>query len=612
MRVASLPAFGDYNMAKDVQIKKLDPRIWGRMVRRAREFYPRFGRLGVLMVLVAALDATFPLLYGRAVDRFIAAGAFTGIWGFAGLFLGLTGLLAGTVYLLVAIAGRIEYDLMARIRTQTFEHLQRLSMNYYDRTPAGWLITRLTSDIQRLGETVAWGLVDIVWGVAIMIAVAVAMLLINVRLALLVLAVMPPLAIVSYWFQVRILRTQRRVRRLNSEISASYTEGIAGVPTSKSLVREDANLDEFRGLAGRMRNESIRAATWTALYMPVVLFLATIGTTVAVVVGGIGVRDGAVTLGTVVTFVSYSVQFFEPVREVARVLGEFQAAQSAAERIDHLLEEKPGVVDLPEIEAVYGGVLQPRIEGFPPVTGAISFNDVSFAYDPAEPVLDRLILDIPAGQSVALVGETGSGKSTIVNLVSRFYEPTEGTILIDGVDYRERSISWIQSNLGYVLQTPVLFSGTIRENIRYGRLEATDEEVERAAAMVAADEVIRALPGGYERVVGESGAGLSVGEKQLVSFARAVLADPPIFILDEATSSVDTDTEMRIQRAITTLISGRTSIMIAHRLSTIRHADRILVLTNGRVVEDGPHDTLIQAGGPYARLYEEQFAALSS
>jgi len=595
-------------MVRDTEIKRLDPRVWLRMIRRAREFYPRFGRLALVMVVVAALDASFPLLYGRAIDRFVAAGSLEGIVGFSLLFAGLTALLSLTVYLLVSIAGRIEYDLMARIRSDAFAHLQRLSMNYFDRTPAGWLITRLTSDVQRLGETVAWGLVDVVWGVAIMIAIAVAMLIINARLALLVLTVVPPLAVASWWFQKRILRTQRRVRRLNSEISAAYTEGIAGVPTSKTLVREDANLEEFRGLTGRMRGESIRAATYTALYMPVVLFLATIGTAVAVVAGGLGIRTGAVTLGTVVTFVSYSVQFFEPVQEVARVLGELQAAQSAAERIDHLLEEQPRVTDRPEVTQTYGDILAPRREAFVPVRGTITFETVTFSYNPEQPILEGLSLEIPAGQSVALVGATGSGKSTIVNLISRFYEPTGGRILIDGVDYRDRSISWIQNNLGYVLQTPVLFAGTIRENIRYGRLQASDAEVERAAAMVAADELIRALPGGYDHEVGEAGAGLSVGEKQLVSFARAVLADPPIFILDEATSSIDTDTELRIHQAITTLISGRTSIMIAHRLSTIRHADRILVLDHGQIIEDGTHAALISAGGHYARLHEEQFA----
>jgi ATP-binding cassette subfamily B protein len=354
-----------------------------------------------------------------------------------------------------------------------------------------------------------------------------------------------------------------------------------------------------------MRTQSVRAAIYTALYMPVVLFLATIGTAIAVVAGGLGVTTGAVTLGTVVTFVGYSVQFFEPVREVARVLGEFQAAQSAAERLDQLLQEQPTVVDRPTVTATYGDIVHPNLSVFPPVRGEIQFLDVSFSYTRGQPVIEKLSLTIPDGQSVALVGETGAGKSTIVNLVGRFYEPTDGQLLIDGVDYRERSISWIQTNLGYVLQTPHLFRGTIRENIRYGRLDATDREVEEAAAIVAADDLIRALPGGFEYEVGESGSGLSVGEKQLVSFARAVLADPAIFVLDEATSSVDTDTEIRIQRAITSLVHGRTSIMIAHRLSTIRHADRILVLEHGRVIEDETHDELLSAGGAYTRLHAE-------
>lgn len=591
----------------ETKVRRIDPRLWARMIRRARFLHGRFGWITLVMILVAATDAMFPLLYGRAIDRFVAAGSLDGIVGFTGAFVGLAVVQALLIYLLVAIAGRIEFDLMGRYRADAFRHLQRLSMDYFDRTPAGWLITRLTSDVQRLGQTIAWGLVDVVWGVAIMIALAIAMLVIDTRLALLVLSVMPPLAVASYYFQKRILRTQRRVRKLNSEISAAFTEGIAGVATTKTLVRETAGLAEFTALTGRMRAESIRAALYTALYLPVVLFLATIGTAIAVVTGGMGVRAGSITIGTVVTFVSYSVQFFEPVREVARVLGELQAAQSAAERIDHLLQEDPSIVDRPAVTERYGDVLAPELAAFEPARGSIRFERVSFAYNPAEPVIPELELDVPAGQSVALVGATGAGKSTIVNLISRFYEPTSGRILIDGTDYRERSISWMQSQLGYVLQTPQLFRGTIRDNIRYGRLDAGDDEIEAAARIVAADEVFRSLPDGYDHEVGESGQGLSVGQKQLVSFARAVLADPAIFILDEATSSIDTDTELRIQAAITSLIAGRTSIIIAHRLSTIRHADRILVLEHGRIVEDGNHATLLAQGGAYAQLNAEQF-----
>ena len=588
---------------------RIDPRLWLRMIRRATSLRRRFGSITVIMILVAAVDAMFPVLYGRAIDRFVAVGSLEGIVGFSLTFVGLAAVQAVLTYLLVAIAGRIEFDVMGHYRADAFRHLQRLSIDYFDRTPNGWLITRLTSDVQRLGQTIAWGLVDVVWGVAVMVALGIAMLVIDTRLALWVLSVMPPLALASCYFQKRILRTQRRVRKFNSEISATFTEGIAGVVTTKTLVREAEGLTEFTALTGRMRTESIRAALYTALYLPVVVFLATVGTAVAVVVGGVGVTLGTITIGTVVTFVSYSVQFFEPVREVARVLGEFQAAQSAAERIDHLLRQDPTVVDRPEVTERYGDVLSPNLAAFEPAQGAIHFERVSFAYHPAEPVIPELDVVIPAGQSVALVGATGAGKSTIVNLIGRFYEPTSGRILIDGVDYRERSISWMQHQLGYVLQTPQLFRGTIRDNIRYGRLTATDDEIEAAARMVAADEVFRSLPGGYDYTVGESGQGLSVGQKQLVSFARAVLADPAIVILDEATSSIDTDTELRIQAAITSLIGGRTSIIIAHRLSTVRHADRILVLAGGRIVEDGTHATLLAKGGSYAQLHAEQFRA---
>jgi len=585
--------------------QRFDYRIWIRLLRRAREFRGTAIALGVVMLVVGATDALFPLLNGIAVDRYIQSGSLSGIGNLIIAYVALALAQAFLVWLLIVYAGRMEMGLMYRFRQDGFTHLQQLSIGYFDRTPVGWLMSRLTSDVQRLGETVAWGLVDILWGLAMMLAVAVAMVILNPGLALLVLTVVPPLALVSYYFQKRILGAHRSVRRLNSEISASFSEGIAGAVTSKTLVREAENLQEFTQLTGRMRTAAIRAAVFSALYMPVVLLLGSVGTTIALMAGGARLEGGTVTVGVIVAFVGYTVQFFEPVREVARVLTELQSAQSAAERIAGLLETEPEIVDSPEVVERFGSVLNPRRNDWPRAQGAVAFDRVSFHYRDGRPVLRDFTLTVAPGESIALVGETGSGKSTIVNLIGRFYEPVAGRILIDDTDLRARSQSWIHSQLGYVLQTPQLFRGTVRDNIAFARTDATEEEVIAAAQMVDAHEMIMALSGGYDHELGEGGSGISTGQKQLISFARAVLADPRIFILDEATSSIDTETELRIQHAIHSMMEGRTSFIIAHRLSTVRHVDRILVLEDGVVIEEGSHEELAAAGGRYSDLHRE-------
>jgi ATP-binding cassette, subfamily B, bacterial len=584
---------------------------WIAVLRYARDHWAIMGRLALVMIVVGALDALFPLLNGIAVDSFLVPQSTRGLGGFLGIYAATAGLISFLIWYLIVLAGRIEMGLMHTFRRVSFEHLQHLSVSWFDRTPTGWIMARLTSDVQRLGETIAWGLVDVVWGIAMMIAVAVAMIVINARLALLVLLVVPPLALASFWFQRRILRAHREVRRLNSEISAGFNEGINGTATSKVLVREEENLREFSRLTGSMRSAAIRAALFSSLYMPVVLLLGSTGTAIALVSGGHRVASGSATLGTVVAFISYTILFFEPVREVARVLTELQSARSAAERIMTLLAVQPEIVDSPEVEARFGTVLAPRRSSWPPCGGAVEFENVSFAYPGGEQVLSDFNLRVNSGEVVALVGETGSGKTTIVNLVSRFYEPDSGRVLIDGEDLRKRSRSWIHAHTGYVLQTPHLFRGTVRDNIRYGREDADDQEIRQAAVLTAAHEIIEALPEGYDHPVGEGGAGLSTGEKQLIAFARTLLADPSIFILDEATSSIDTETELRIQRATRTMLQGRTSFVVAHRFSTIREADRIVVLEKGRILETGTHRRLLQAGGAYAALYREQFNTAS-
>lgn len=587
--------------------KQFDMGLWRKLLRYAKPYQKHLIALGIVMVLVASLDAFFPQMTRIVIDRFIVPGTLEGIGWYAAGFGALVAVQALNVFALIYLAGKIEMGIVYDLRRAGFHHLQRLSFSYYDRTPVGWLMARMTSDAQRLGEVISWGLVDIVWGSTMMIAIAGFMIGMHARLALVVLSVVPILGVISVFFQRRILKEQREVRKTNSRISGAYNEGIMGAKTTKTLVREEENLSEFRELTSKMRSSSIRSAVLSALFLPVVLTLGSIGTALALWLGGLQVAAGALTFGVLAAFLSYTVQFFEPVREVARVFAELQSAQASAERIMSMLDTEPEIVDSEDVETRFGTATAPMIGHLPRMRGEVEFRDVTFRYKEGETVLENFNLHVRAGETIAFVGETGSGKSTIVNLACRFYEPTEGTILVDGHDYRERSVHYHQSHLGYVLQAPHLFSGTVRDNIRYGRLEATDEEVEQAARLVSAHEVIAKLENGYDTEVGEGGGMLSVGEKQLVSFARAVLADPVIFVLDEATSSIDTETELLIQSAIERVLHDRTSFIIAHRLSTIRSADRIIVLQNGVILEEGTHDELVAEGGYYYRLYTNQF-----
>ena len=587
--------------------KHFDFGLWKKLLQFIYPYKKQMILLGFFMIGLAGVDIIFPLMSKYAIDHFIVPGSTDGILIFGLIFALLIVIQAGNVWFFIIIAGRIEMWLCYDIRKKGFQHLQELSFNYYDKTPVGWIMTRMTSDSQRLGETISWGLVDLVWGFTMMFGISIVMLFLNWKLAFITLTVVPVLVIISLFFQKRILKAYRKVRKTNSKITGAFNEGIMGAKTTKTLVREDENLKEFQVTTNQMYSSSVKAAIFSALFLPAVLTLGSIGTGLALWFGGEGVILKTISYGTLVAFISYTVQFFEPVRELARVFAELQNAQASAERIISMMEEKPDIKDGSEIIKIYGDILQSKKENWPDIKGDISFNDVSFAYKDGESVLDRFALVIKAGETIALIGETGSGKSTIVNLACRFYEPTKGEILIDGVEYRKRSLLWLHSNLGYVLQTPHLFSGTIKDNIRYGCLEANDEDIIRSAKLVNAHNFIMKLEKGYDSEVGEGGSLLSTGEKQLISFARAILADPKIFVLDEATSSVDTETEKIIQEAIHKVLKDRTSFIIAHRLSTIRSADRILAIHNGKIIEQGNHHELIKQKGYYYRLYTNQF-----
>ncbi|MCK4576546.1 ATP-binding cassette domain-containing protein, partial [candidate division WOR-3 bacterium] len=485
--------------------KRFDWELWRKLLLYLKPYKKHLTVLGIVVIILAGIDTVFPLLTRYAVDEYIVPKSLDGLWRFGLLYLFLVITQAGVVWLFIAFAGKVDMGLCYDIRRKGFQRLQELSFTYYDRTQVGWLMARMTSDISRLGDTIAWGLVDMIWGVTMMIAMVAVMFYLNWKLAFITLSIVPILVIISLYFQRKILKSYRLVRKTNSRITGAFNEGITGARTTKTLVREKENLGEFKVLTGEMYGSSVRAAILSSLYLPAVLTLGSIATALALWFGGEGVLAATISYGTLLAFISYTVQFFEPVRELARIFAELQSAQASAERTLSMIETEPDIKDRSEIVESYGDIFKPKKENWPDIKGDITFCNVSFAYKDGEKVLENFNLDIRAGDTIALVGETGSGKSTIVNLACRFYEPTEGAILVDGVDYRERSLLWLHSNLGYVLQTPHLFSGTIEENIRYGKLNATDKEIENAAKIVNAHGFIMQLEDGYQTEVGEGG-----------------------------------------------------------------------------------------------------------
>ncbi len=587
--------------------KRFDLSLWKKLLRLAKPYHRNLWMVVVFMTVSAIIDVALPMMNSYAIDNYIAGHSMAGIGWFVAGYIALVTIQVFNILGFLKQCGYVECGVCYTIRRLGFQKLQELPFSYYDRMPVGYLMSRLTNDTQRLGDTIGWSIVDLCWGAVFLVACSVQMFILNWRLTLVVLLVFPPLAVISWKFQKGILQAYRQVRKRNSQITAGFNEGIMGAKTTKTLVREEMNIEEFTQVAGEMRRSSVKAATLSALFLPIVVSLGSLATAYALWKGGYEVLGGVMTLGVLQVFINYTVQFFQPVRDIARIFAELQSAQAAAERVITLLETEPDIVDSPEVVARFGDNFHPKKENWPALVGDIDFKDVTFHYKDGEQVLSHFNLHVEHGQTIALVGETGSGKSTIVNLICRFYEPTEGSILIDGADYRTRSQLWLQSNLGYVLQSPQLFSGTVAENIRYGRPDATDEEVRAAARMVGAEPFILAMGKGYDEPVGEGGNRLSTGQKQLISFARAILTNPAIFVLDEATSSVDTETEQLIQRAIQTVLDGRTSFIIAHRLSTIRSADRILVIQNGKITEEGTHRQLTARQGYYYQLYTNQF-----
>ena len=559
-------------------------------------------------IIISVVDVLLPLFQRYAVDHFIEQRSLAGFQTFIAGYVVVIVLQVLSFVFYTLSAMKMEMHMGRDLKKACFVHLQTLSFSYYNVTPVGYILARVMSDTNKISAITAWDMVDILWALTYVLSAFISMAILDLRLALLVMIIVPIIAVLTTYFQKKILFWNRKVRAINSRLTGAYNEGIMGAKTSKTLVIEDKNTEEFSELTEEMRSASVRAAGLNALYIPLVMLASSAATAIVLVRGGDMVLEHEMLIGTLSAFTTYAVSIFEPIQQMARVLANIISVQPNIERVMGLLDQKPNIVDSPAVIEKYGDSFHPKKENWEEIRGDIEFDDVSFRYpDGEEEVLSHFSLKIPAGTTVAIVGETGAGKSTLVNLACRFFEPTGGRILIDGVDYRERSQLWLHSRLGYVLQNPHLFSGTVMENIRYGRLDATDEEVRAAAKAVSADTVVEHLENGYDSDVGEGGDKLSTGEKQLVSFARAVLADPAIFVLDEATSSIDTQTEQLIQNATLNLLKGRTSFLIAHRLSTIRQADLILVVKDGKIVEQGKHEELLKKGGYYHDLYSKQF-----
>jgi len=587
--------------------EKIDLKVWKRLASYGLRYKARVIRTILVLLVVSGADLAYPLFTRYAINHFIGGETTEGLPLFGALYIALVIVQGLGVMLFVRGAGRLEMDISYDIRQEAFTHLQQLSFSYYDTTSVGWLMARLGSDVSRLSEMIAWSIVDVMWSLTFAVGVVTVLLTMNWKLGLLVLAITPVLAVLCLFFQRRILRQQRIVRKANSRITGAFNEGVMGAVTNKTLAREDAAQVEFEAVTGDLKSAAVKAAVLNSTFMPLVINLGAIATALALWRGGVEVFAGIIDIGTLAAFISYTTQLFDPIQQLAGILAEMQAAQASAERVIDLLDTQSDVKDSPEIEARYGDLFHGKRENWPDIHGKVEFKDVTFRYKSGEEVLHNFNLTVEPGQNIALVGETGAGKTTIVNLVCRFYEPSEGEVRIDGTDYRQRSQLWLQSSLGYVLQSPHLFSGTVADNLRFAKPDATDEEIHRAAQLVHAEEFILNLPKGYDTQVGEGGGKLSTGQKQLLSLARVLLADPKIFVLDEATSSIDTETEALIQDAIQTVLAGRTSFVVAHRLSTIRSAGRILVIHDGQIRESGTHEELMAKQGEYYSLYTHQY-----
>ena len=579
-----------------------------RLMPYLKKYKKRYALMILLGIAVSVIDIILPFFQRYAIDVFVGKGELETLWLFIVLYIAALAMSSVTNYISSYQALYIEVNVDRDLREASFNHLQTLSFSYFNQNSVGYVHSRIMSDTSRIGELVSWSLMDGVWQISYMIGAAAVMLVVNLPLALMILAVVPAVTLLIGVLEKKLTELNRRIRDINSRISGDFNEAITGAKTIKTLVVEDKIESGFRKDSSEMKKVSVRTSRIRALFGSTIIFASSISLAIVLWRGGIITQQGVMLIGTLSLLMSYAQGIIEPIRWIVDAISNMIAVQVNIERLTRLLATGSDVADRPDVIEKYGTTFEPKRENFEKLNGDIEFVDVSFHYpDGEETVLDHFNLKIPQGSNVAIVGETGAGKSTLVNLVCRFYEPTSGKVLIDGRDARDRSQLWLHSNIGYVLQTPHLFSGTVLDNLRYAKPDATEEEIENALRRVSADEVVARMENGINSEVGECGDLLSTGEKQLISFARAILADPRILILDEATASVDTITEKKIQSAIAEITKGRTSLVIAHRLSTVVDADIILVVKNGRIVEKGRHSELMALRGHYYALYTRQY-----
>ena len=577
----------------------------GKILPFLRPFRKDLMVMMVLGLISSGTDILLPLFQRYALDHFVVQKTLDTIWVFTAAYF-LTYCLAAVVnYISCTLATVIEVKVGRDMRQAAFSHLQKLSFSYFNQNSVGYIHARLMSDTSRIGTLVSWTLIDAIWRITYLVGSVAVMLYMNTRLALMVLTIVPLLAVLFALFQKKLIRVNREIREVNSQITANFNEGITGAKTVKSLGVEEKMEQRFQADTQQMKQKSVKASRLRGLFAGTMNFASSVAIAIVLWKGG---YIAAEEVGLFSVFMSYAQGMMEPLRWLVDIVSDLITTQVNIERFTGVLAVKSDVEDTPEVIEKYGDSLNPKKENWEELKGDIEFQNVTFRYpDGEETVLENFSLKIPFGTHLAIVGETGAGKSTLANLVCRFYEPTKGTLLIDGRDARERSQLWLHSAIGCVLQTPHLFSGTIRENLLMGNPDATEAQIWDAIRLVSAQDVIDNLEQGLDTDVGEGGDLLSTGEKQLISFARAVLADPRILILDEATASVDTMTEAKIQEATASITSGRTCIMIAHRLSTVRNADMILVVKDGKIVEQGTHSQLLALNGYYKELYTRQY-----
>lgn len=577
----------------------------GRLLPFLKKYRMRFVGMIVFGLCGSAVDILIPLLQRYALDHFVAQNTLDTLVWFILLYIAAV-VFAGLVnYIAFSLAFRTEVNVNRDLRNAAFKHLQTLSFSYFNQNSVGYIHARVMSDTSRIGSLVSWTMVDGVWQASYFIGAIVVMFAVNAKLAALVVVIVPLIVVLFSIFQKLLIRANREVRELNSHITGDFNEGITGAKTIKTLVIEDDMGEKFVEDTKKMRSKSVHAARLRGLFAATMNLASSVALAVVLWRGG---YIAASEVGTFSMFMSYAQGMMEPVRWIIDAISDLITTQVNIERLTNLLAVRSDVTDSDEVVSVYGDVFEPKRENWEKMRGEIEFDDVSFKYpDGDEYILEHFNLKIPHGSNIAIVGQTGAGKSTLVNLVCRFYEPTSGRVLIDGKDARERSQLWLHSSIGYVLQTPHLFSGTVRENLLYGNPNATDDDIMKALRLVSAESVVEKLEKGLDSDVGEGGDMLSTGEKQLLSFVRAILADPAILVLDEATASVDTLTEKKIQSAISEIIKGRTTLMIAHRLSTVRDADLILVVRDGKIIEQGTHSELLAMRGYYRELYTRQY-----